>query len=293
MSKPAARTRTTGSTPVLSLQEHCTALEAALAVCLAGPKPRPVHRLRSESRRLEAQLLLLTDLKGLPPFRHEAARLSGKLHKLRTAAGKVRDLDIHLDLLSALPEAKGRSTEAIALRGQIDSLAAELRSRRDEAGRQLQTLIEAQQASVVARLEALAKALKPAETLRVPATVVLSIAVAAYRRLQHRVGIHPTDRHMKPIAVPATLKDKRLHDLRKAAKLTRYVAESVGSSVLAKQAATRFEAVQAAGGAWHDWLELASEARETLGRKHRLTRLCREHCAHHRAGFLRSLNSVS
>lgn len=58
-----------------------------------------MHKLRTETRRVEAQISLLEQLRGLPGFRKEAERVHRQLKKLRRAAGRVRDLDIQQTLL--------------------------------------------------------------------------------------------------------------------------------------------------------------------------------------------------
>jgi len=50
--------------------------------------------------------------------------------------------------------------------------------------------------------------------------------------------------------------------------VARYMAENAPDALTAARKAKRFEAVQEAGGAWHDWLDLAEAAADELGEKH-------------------------
>ena len=67
------------------------------------------------------------------------------------------------------------------------------------------------------------------------------------------------------------LDTEELHTLRKAAKAARYLAETLPENAAAVTAASRFEALQEAGGQWHDALDLAQAARRHLGKGHELT----------------------
>ena len=77
---------------------------------------------------------------------------------------------------------------------------------------------------------------------------------------QRQFGRTPALRRRRPSA-------EDLHSVRKAAKRARYTAENAGAKS-ATEASKQYEHLQELGGAWHDWLELASSARKELGRKH-------------------------
>ena len=93
-------TTSTTAHPIRTLREHVTALEAAITLCLADPAPKPVHRLRTSTRRIEAQLMLLELLPALPLHHKTAGKARRLLKKLRRAAGQVRDLDVQNDLIA-------------------------------------------------------------------------------------------------------------------------------------------------------------------------------------------------
>jgi CHAD domain-containing protein len=289
------------SYPVQVLREHLTNLEAAMSVCLADPGHKPVHKLRTETRRVEALLLLLALVPGLPEHRKEAAALLRALARLRRAAGEVRDLDVHRKMLEALtggengeavdtaaeqaqdrpagksvvprPKLKSVSApEAGVADGSLDPLgkaAKELRKEmaraRDRAADDLQDLLNKRQAKTARVAEKLLAVLEPANGLALPAPDLLRDAEAVLTR----------DGLLKADAV-AKLDEEDLHTVRKAAKAARYVAESLPDDRTLVQAAEGFEALQEAGGQWHDALELARAARRYFGKGHQLTAAYRE-----------------
>jgi len=64
-----------------------------------------------------------------------------------------------------------------------------------------------------------------------------------------------------------------LHSLRKNAKLSRYIVENAPKSAkTARGVAASYEAIQEAGGQWHDWLVLAEIASTRLGASSPLTK---------------------
>ena len=52
--------------PVKILHEHLRELEGAITACLADPGHKPVHKLRTETRRVEALLVLLAWYRNFP-----------------------------------------------------------------------------------------------------------------------------------------------------------------------------------------------------------------------------------
>jgi CHAD domain-containing protein len=62
------------------------------------------------------------------------------------------------------------------------------------------------------------------------------------------------------------LDKENLHDFRKGAKKARYVAESDADDPAAGAIAKAIKRVQDAIGDWHDWVVVAEEAHEALGK---------------------------
>lgn len=285
--------------PVRILREHITNLEAALSVCLADPDHKPVHKLRTETRRVEALLILIDLVPALPEHRKQAAALLRALRKLRRAAGEVRDLDVHRKMLEQIAEAEDAAETARSAQGGkksarrshrgsatpsegaeaveeqtaeasqdsaalLSKSAAELRHRmgreRDKAAGALQELLHERQTKISRAAEALLDALQPAEDLAMAGTELLRDAEAVLERNRLLTTRKVQD-----------LDEDELHTVRKAAKAARYVAESLPQDELLTAAAQRFEALQEAGGQWHDALELARAARRFFGKDHALT----------------------
>lgn len=286
--------------PVPLLREHTTALEAALSVCLADPGHKPVHKLRTATRRVEAQLILLGMVPSLPEHRKEAEKLLRGLKKLRRAAGEVRDLDVHRKMLDELAgedgegqngakatksdgpgkkaaakrqSAKGadrdgsaaQAANADAIRQAAADLRRRLGDRRNDAAVALQDLLKKRQVKVARAAEGLLKVLEPAQEVALPREELLRDAEAVLER----------DRLLEDGDVDGLSEDE-LHTLRKAAKAARYLAETLPEDALLKGAAERFESLQEAGGQWHDALQLARTARRYFGKGHELTAAYRE-----------------
>src|ERR1035438_4787019 len=85
----------------------------------------------------------------------------------------------------------------------------------------------------------------------------------------------------------------QLHELRKRAKLARYVAESAPTSAVAAQRlAGQFAILQQAGGEWHDWLVLAQVAAGELGSSAKLPQRFAAHADHALLAFRRCLGVI-
>lgn len=243
MSNPASST----AYPVQALREHATALEAAITVALAKPTPKAVHKLRTESRRIEALLDLLTRVRGLPSFRRMAAKLLRQLKKLHRSAGRVRDLDVQQEML----EGHLLLHDSTKLHKDIQRNRSRQRKR---ASRELHDLLTEHKKKLARRVEALLKALEPAEALKLPPDDLLDLVRRDFESTHALLIRHPLSKH--------------LHSIRKAAKLARYQAELAPGSAAARRAAKCYESLQEAGGTWHDWLDLAGFAVEKLGDDH-------------------------
>ncbi|HEV2577623.1 MAG TPA: CHAD domain-containing protein [Acidobacteriaceae bacterium] len=240
------------------LRENAKRLEAALSVGLANPTIKAVHELRSSTRRVEAQLALLSTVHGLPPWKPEAEKLQRRLDKLRRVAGKVRDCDVQEKLLKDQDKAMRSAPEAPT--GVVDKAQDKLRKRitknRQRRERKLLAAIERQLPKLARETEAVLASLKPAAEHQVPVSHLLgSIESQMEHMLQSRER-----------------GEEHLHDLRKAAKRARYQCESLPGPQAAAMA-KRLEQLQDAGGSWHDLLDLATVCHEELGPEHPLARI--------------------
>jgi CHAD domain-containing protein len=277
---------TTPTSPVRTLREHALALEEAMTVCLSKPRPKAVHKVRTEARRVEAQLELLSLLKKLPSHRSEAARALRLLKKIRCAAGRVRDLDVQRKLLKIHVVVEDPKDHVADSKEQVPHLAGELveptelaelreirKRRRKRAARKLLKLIGKRQKKLATAFDALLNALQPAQDLQLPATELLRLIGQRFHGTHALIIRHPSSEH--------------LHSIRKAARIARYQAEIAPDSTAAKRVAQRYEALQVAGGHWHDALTLAAGAATELGDNHATTiafsQLRDQHLAAYRA----------
>ncbi len=297
--------------PIQALREQVTALEDAINLTLADPRPKPVHRLRTSTRRIEALLVLLDLLPNLPDHAEPARKARKILKKLRRAAGAVRDLDVQQNLIQNLantgdPAPEIRTTPSTPaphehsarrapdiprrLEKHASRLAKTLEhDRDDEASNLLQTLRKLQP-RLSSTLERLLDTLAPATFLTISSADLSSLARDWYQ-------------HHTPAPAKALNADDPdlLHAIRKSAKLARYIGEvaparptpsttlptqfqplsstSEPSSISqTPQTAEDFESLQQTGGSWHDLLTLADIARHHLGKHSPLTRCIKAAC---------------
>lgn len=227
--------------PVTTFLRHSLLLKAALAECLDDPKPKPVHQLRSSSRRIEATLQLLITTADLPSVPKKAKALRQSLSKIRRASGKVRDIDAHRDLLATYKTI----TDAARMEKAFNAT-------RKTKAQKLQRRIFEDQQDLLRALEKLETTLAPVVDLNLSGG---DLAHAARSWLTASLlGLHldPED-------------NNDLHSIRKACKTARYIAE-IGSqtSKAASKLAARLEDIQQTTGAWRDSLLLLDEAHTIL-----------------------------
>lgn len=260
--------------PIRTLRQQATRLEAAIAVSAASPTRNAVHDLRSETRRIEALLELLRMMRGLPPYRTAAEKLRRRLEKLRRVAGEVRDCDVQRKLLKKPAQLDAQNEAPDELRDDKDKLRKILRRRRHRAERKLQHSLGRQGTKLARDLEAVLDAVKAHEDMDVQAEDLLK---PIERRLTRISGFRQAD-------------EKRLHNLRKAAKQARYQCEALPGAHAAALA-QQLEQLQDAGGTWHDLLILAEHAAEELGADHPLARVLERSRDEHLDRYLERLEA--
>jgi CHAD domain-containing protein len=238
---------------------HCEFF-AALEACSVRPHPKPVHQLRTTTRRMEA---LLNTAKRR---RHGNASLERKIDKalkalkpIRAAAGPVRDTDVQRKLLADLLNSAGAvkpSSEQCLLKEETRKLEAKLKqSRKDTAT----DLISAIKDSTNKRLKWLSPLQSDLYSLKW--MHLLKDAHSIERRSSRRLDV----------ADPESL-----HEYRKNTKFARYIAEMEEESAPAKQFAKKVKKVLDAIGRWHDWMLLTQLARETLGKSSKLAQVLKK-----------------
>lgn len=235
--------------PIRTLREHMAALEAAVDLALADPQRDPVHRLRTSTRRVEAQLQLLSLIPNLPGHVKSARIVRKLLRELRQAAGAVRDLDVQRKLVkeqqAQLPDSKQLGNAASHLRHI-------LKERRHTEAMHLVKILKQRRKELASASEQLLDALRPAEEIKLSPTRLSQLTLDWYLQ--------------KASALKQDADFDTLHSIRKSAKLARYITEG-GAGKLARN----FEAIQQAGGTWHDLLTLTHVAKKELGGRSPLT----------------------
>jgi CHAD domain-containing protein len=240
--------------PIQTLRETVVLLGASIRDCLRHPGKAAVHKLRTTTRRIEAELELLSLLPSLPPHQQQKLAAFDLLKRLRHAAARVRDIDVQLDLLrkEAIPASGDTGAHH---RKELLRLRLALKRKRDEHAGSLHRLLRKRQTDVQLAFDDLLDTLAPAESTSLAETDLITLVRNWYNN-----GNQPHS--------PASAHDgaTELHNIRKRAKLARYLAESAPpSAAKAHRLAARFERLQQAGGAWHDWLLLAELAARKLG----------------------------
>jgi CHAD domain-containing protein len=225
--------------PVITLLRHALNLKAAMAECLDDPQPKPVHHLRSSTRRIEAVLELLTATADLPQAPKRAKQLRRAIRKIRQSAGTVRDLDVHRNIL--------RHYKAIGDATKLDSI---LTARRERAATKLQQRILDDQHDIRRTLERLETTLARAADLNVSGAALAENAQNWLANATKSLDPHHND---------------QLHTIRKACKKARYIAEIGGeTSKTAATLAKRLNKIQQTTGDWHDCLLLLDRAHRHL-----------------------------
>jgi CHAD domain-containing protein len=275
-----------GIRPVSALKAQVVALDAAMLVALSLPAAGAVHKLRTSTRRVESQLMLLEVLaKGpkplaLPPHADEVAAVRKRLHKVRQAAGAVRDLDVQCDAIDMDAPSKTavhKGSPGDALRKEAKTLRKHLAARRDHEAATLADLLKAEETKLAASLGELELALQPTEARPIAQAVLIERIESWFAQATRAVlKIAPQPGEALSRGVMALGADD-LHALRKAAKLCRYMAESAPEGSRAHAMSARFEAMQEAGGLWHDWLLLERLSASFHGKEAGLTVRYRKH----------------
>ena len=199
-----------------------------------------IHRLRTSVRRLEAQLEMPRAGADAGLFRCPP-KVARALRALRKKAGRVRDVDVHLAMLS---DPFFASREARRLRAPL------VRRLRAERATHLEALRECA-LRVRPRLE------RKLPELAMPAEVSGDHAEAVRLSAQVR-------RRFLELSHPIPEDGARLHRLRIDAKHLRYGLELYDGFVEAERLLAQLRKVQQAIGEWHDWATLYALALSTF-----------------------------
>lgn len=225
------------ATAQVSLVRRSQELVRMLKGLGAVPKPREVHLLRTTIRRVET---------FFPDDEHAAAverKVQKQLDRVRRRAGKVRDVDVHLQALRSLPRVLDTAAR--------DALAHALQKARQRRLKRLtRALADARDHGIVKRLRQVTSALSAAADARaVDPDRALTAILDDFARARQDA---------EPFDAPS------LHHFRIATKRLRYRAEMLPSSTAAATAVTELKRVQDAIGSWHDWLTLGRRADDEI-----------------------------
>ena len=281
------------------LDDQVYALDSAMLVAKNAAEKGPVHKLRTTTRRVEAQLVLLEQLPGLPEHANEAAEVDRLLRRVRRAAAAVRDLDVQTDMIAA--DTPDRVAVSIGSRGdevrkEAAKIIKKLAKKRIVEAEDLVATLRAESEPLAQALRALQLKLNPLADAS-PSKLHRPVKGFTAQELSGRIqgafavrsarALHVPQGRDKDAALPNNthalqrlqhLNEETLHELRKAAKQCRYMAESLpDGSPQAKKLAQRFEYLQEAGGHWHDWLMLEALSARVHGKKSALTQRYRNH----------------
>lgn len=198
----------------------------------AKAAPENVHRFRTYGRRIEA---LLDEL--IPDLNRNDKRLLRMLARLRSKAGKVRDLDVQIAALRNLkiPQEPARKSQLLL------TLTEERRLREKKLERAFDS----------ETMRELRKRLKRAAATEIPETTdPLAVALRQLDKLGRDHG---------------PLTEKMLHQYRIVGKRARYLAELAGSNPQAMSLVNQLKSMQDVIGDWHDWLKLSEKAERLFG----------------------------
>jgi CHAD domain-containing protein len=270
--------RIVGASPMLEhLREVATAMRGTLDACRKhgdAPKVEAVHHLRTGTRRVEATLETLAreaGARGLGRATEEARqRWLRQLKKVRRAAGTVRDLDVHRELLAEnfLPAVDSAHDKVGAELAEATAAAAtgsvEITPVMQQA-RALDQWLKDQRSDAA---QALCSTLDDHADRLLDAERQFMAAMAKRHSVSHRAH-RPAARlaledYLRLMDAMPLLDKENLHDFRKGAKKARYVAESDDKDSAAEAMAKAIKRVQDAIGEWHDWDVVREEAREAL-----------------------------
>jgi CHAD domain-containing protein len=205
---------------------------------LKKPTAKSAHLYRTSLRRFQAWTAVFH-----PAADTEHRQALKYLDKLRKATGKLRDCEVHLDILKQLEDDGGKDTR---------KLQQELRSRRKSYKKKLTKLLSdsllKDTSRSLLRIDTAPKTVGSMDQNN--GQVMLRLALDEYRAfVQNRPPLSP----------------ENLHEYRLACKHFRYTAEMAGNDAQAKHLLDTWKQVQDVSGDWHDYLTLAELAEEICG----------------------------
>lgn len=246
-----------GNSSIERLRKLVSALEASLARGARDPDVEAVHRTRTGTRRIEAQLDVLergtANAETGAGFAPAMKKMRKLLKRMRRAVAPARDLDVHRHLLRDLLELSdpvpSDTVPSDPVKDEAGKLDHWLKEGREQHARRLQRSAAKWSGRLEENFVRLAASMPQAAGRR-RAPNAARTALGAFAMLSGKIS---------------TLDAGNLHDFRKGAKKARYIAEASGAEPRALAVVKALKKLQDAIGAWHDWLVLAEEAHTVLG----------------------------
>jgi len=212
-------------------------LLASIANLRQQPTSKGAHFYRTSLRRFQAW----SDL-SRPHLDAEQQQSLKFLDRLRKATGKLRDSEIHLEILEGL----GRS-----LKTERSKLEKELKSRRKSYRKKLKSILRDLDlnglSDTLGVIDESAAQSSESSSI-VPDSV--KIALQEYRSFVRRRD---------------PLSPENMHEYRLECKRFRYTAELAGKTLEGKVPIAAWKRVQDTIGEWHDYLMLSKMAKRVLG----------------------------
>ena len=212
-------------------------LLASVANLRQQPTSKGAHFYRTSLRRFQAWSEIFHP--HIDPEQRQALRF---LDKLRKATGKLRDTEVHLDLLAAMTAVKAKDKRL---------LKKTLQSRKKSYRKKLKSILRDPILSGIWRVmrvldESPAQASEPAHRIEGSA----ELALEEYRAFVQRRNRLSAD---------------NLHEYRLECKRFRYTAELAENNPQGERLIGAWKTVQDIIGEWHDYLILSEVAQSTLG----------------------------
>ena len=212
-------------------------LLASIANLRQQPTSKGAHFYRTSLRRFQAWSDVFHP--HIDPEQRRALRF---LDKLRRSTGKLRDSEVHLDLLKGINGVKAKEKK---------QLEKKLKARKKSYGKKLKSILRDPLLNGIWRIlrvldESPALPSEPAHPIQGSA----DLALQEYRAFAQRRG---------------RLSAENLHEYRLECKRFRYTAELAGETPQGETLIAAWKGVQDVIGEWHDYLMLSEVAQSVLG----------------------------
>jgi len=199
-----------------------------------GVSEKGVHRLRTTIRRVETLAY-----HAAPNLGRKQEKALEEIRALRKRAGKVRDLDIQIGLLSTI----GNGSASPDRRALADALK---KKRGKQVARLAGAMKKLEGAKLFSRLARIADGSHAEEA---------GNSGASLAQIREQLSQLAEEYSSRQILKPA-----RLHELRIKLKLLRYQSELAADTSEQRDLVEELKSVQDSIGEWHDWEMLAQSA---------------------------------